>query len=67
MTAKLSESWSEGMDLGAVLQAAVAALAGAERTLSADDLEIAVLSRSNGRRCFKRLTDDEVAELLVTS
>jgi proteasome alpha subunit len=67
MTAKLSESWSEGMDLGAVLKAAVAALAGAERTLSADDLEIAVLSRSNGRRCFKRLSDDEVAALLATS
>jgi proteasome alpha subunit len=55
------------MDLGAVLKAAVAALAGAERTLSADDLEIAVLSRSNGRRCFKRLSDDEVAALLATS
>ncbi len=67
MTAKLSESWSEGMDLGGVLKAAVAALAGAERTLSADDLEIAVLSRSNGRRCFKRLSDDEVAALLATS
>ena len=67
MTAKLSESWSEGMDLGGVLKAAVAALAGAERTLSADDLEIAVLSRSNGRRCFKRLSDDDVAALLATS
>jgi hypothetical protein len=39
-------------------------LQGGDRTLSADDLEVALLSRSNGRRCFKRLTDTEVATIL---
>ena len=42
-----------------------AALAGPERTLGADDLEAAVLSRRNGRRAFRRLDDDEVAGLLA--
>ncbi len=32
--------------------------------LQAGDLEVAVLSRSNGRRCFNRLSDDEVSSLL---
>ena len=35
-----------------------------DRTLKAEDLEVAVLARSNGRRCFRRLADDEVAGLL---
>lgn len=61
MSTRLNESWSEGLDLGAALRAAVAALAGPDRTLTADDLEIAVLSRTNGRRCFKRLADADVA------
>ena len=32
----------------------------------ADDLEVAVLGRSNGRRRFRRLADAEVAALLLT-
>jgi hypothetical protein len=32
--------------------------------LSPGDLEVAVLARGNGRRCFQRLADDEVASLL---
>ncbi|MCU1396236.1 MAG: Proteasome endopeptidase complex [Ilumatobacteraceae bacterium] len=65
MSGRLNESWSEGLDLGAAVRAAVAALAGPERTLTADDLEIAVLSRTNGRRCFQRLTDTDVAAHLA--
>jgi proteasome alpha subunit len=61
---RVGEAWSEGIDLANALRAAVAALSGPERTLVADDLEVAVLARSNGRRAFRRLTDDEVtAEL----
>ncbi|MCU1398959.1 MAG: Proteasome endopeptidase complex [Acidimicrobiales bacterium] len=61
MSGRLNESWSEGLDLRSAVRAAVSALAGPDRTLTADDLEIAVLSRTNGRRCFHRLTDDDVA------
>ena len=46
------------------VRAAVAALAGPDRTLSAESLETAVLDRSNGRRAFRRLIDGEVATIL---
>ena len=52
--------------LGQAVRAAVAALAGPDRTLAADSLETAVLDRSNGRRAFRRLTDAEVAAILDT-
>src|SRR5688572_11597078 len=65
--ARLTESYSEGLDLGGAVRAGVAALAGPDRSLAAGDLEIAVLARGNGRRCFRRLDDDAVGALLVGS
>ena len=65
ITARLNASFQDGLDLGAVVRIATAALAGADRTLTADDLEVALLSRSNGRRCFHRLTDQALAQLLA--
>jgi proteasome alpha subunit len=62
---RLGDAWSEGISLGDALRAAVAALAGPERTLAAADLEVAVLARSNGRRAFRRLADEEVDGLLA--
>ena len=62
---RLKESFSEGVDLGAALRAAVAALAGPERTLTENDLEVAHLARSNGRRAFKRIVDGELEALLA--
>ena len=50
--ARLDDAWSRDADLAASVAAAVAALAGPERTLVADDLEVAVLARTNGRRAF---------------
>ena len=61
---RLNESYADELTLAAAVTAGTAALQGAERTLGADDLEVAVLSRSNGRRCFQRLTDADVAEIL---
>ena len=61
---RLKESFAEAMDLGAALRAAVNALAGPERTLTANDLEVAHLARSNGRRAFKRIVDGELEQLL---
>jgi proteasome alpha subunit len=54
----------DGFELGDAVRSAVAALAGPDRTLTPDDLEIALLVRGESRRCFKRLTDEEVAGLL---
>jgi proteasome alpha subunit len=61
---RLKESFNEGMELGAALRAAVSALAGPERSLTANDLEVAHLARSNGRRAFKRIVDGELEQLL---
>jgi proteasome alpha subunit len=65
ITTRLSEAEIDGAELGTAVQAAAAALAGPERTLTAGDFEGAVLSRSNGRRCFRRLDDAEVGALLA--
>jgi proteasome alpha subunit len=62
---RLDESVTEGMDLGAALRAAVAALAGPDRTLSAAELEVAVLARSNGRRKFARIDGPTLDALLA--
>jgi proteasome alpha subunit len=61
---RLESTWVEGMDLPRALGVAVSALSGAERTLAPTDLEVAVLARGNGRRCFRRLGDADVAALL---
>jgi proteasome alpha subunit len=63
---RLQGLWQAGMDRAAALRAAVSALAGPDRTLTADDLEVAVLARSNGRRAFHRLDDADVAAILAT-
>ena len=55
----------DGFELGEAVRAAVTALSGPDRTLLADDLEVALLVRSESRRCFKRLTDEEVGALLA--
>jgi proteasome alpha subunit len=62
---RLEGAWTEAMSLGAAVNAARSALSGPDRSLTPPDLEIAVLARSNGRRCFRRLTDDDVSTLLV--
>jgi proteasome alpha subunit len=61
---RLEEAWSDEFDLAGALRAAVTALAGPERTLEPGDLEAAVLERTDVRRAFRRLEDDEVAALL---
>ena len=62
---RLNDSYTDELTLPAAVTAGTAALGTADRSLGADDLEVAALSRSNGRRCFKRLTDDDVAGILA--
>ena len=52
------------MTLSEAVSASVSALAGPDRTLVPDDLEVAVLSRENGRRAFGRLEGGDLAGLL---
>jgi proteasome alpha subunit len=64
---RMQAQWQPGLDLGTAVRAAVSALAGPDRQLVADDLEVAMLSRRNGRRAFSRLDDAEVNEILTAS
>jgi proteasome alpha subunit len=50
--------------LKTTLKNAVSALAGPERTIGADDLEVGVLEDRGSRRTFVRLSDAQVGELL---
>jgi proteasome alpha subunit len=61
---RLEAAYQPGLDLAGALNAAVSALAGPDRTLTPGELEVAVLSRTNGRRAFRRIEDDELATLL---
>ena len=65
LAARMAEAWRAGLTLAEAVKIAATALSGPNRTLVADDLEVAALARSNGRRCFHRLTDAEVATFLA--
>ena len=62
---RLSDGWSQELDRDAAVRLAVQALAGPDRSISADELEVAVLTAGNGRRCFRRLVDAETEGLLA--
>jgi proteasome alpha subunit len=62
---RLEAAYQPGLDLAGALSAAVGALAGPDRTLTPGELEVAVLSRTNDRRAFRRIEDDELATLLA--
>ncbi len=65
LTERLEADFSEGMNLGAAIKLAVAALAGPDRTLSTQEVEVAVLDRLETGRCFRRLERSDVAQLLA--
>ena len=64
ITERIESLWREAMNLGDGIGVAVAALAGEDRTFTADDLEVAILSRTNGRRAFRRIEGDELTSLV---
>jgi proteasome alpha subunit len=64
---RLQAQWQPGLELGTALRGAVTALAGPDRQLVAGDLEVALLSRRNGRRAFSRLDEAELAEVLAAT
>ena len=61
---RMEDGWSQEMALSAAVSVSVSALAGPDRSLVPDDLEVAVLSRENGRRAFGRLEGGDLAGLL---
>ena len=62
---RLGPELRDGLELPAAVGVAVKALAGPERTLGAKELEAAVLSRTDARRAFRRIEEDELAGLLA--
>jgi proteasome alpha subunit len=62
---RLSEGHSNDMELGAALKLATSALSGPERTIEADQLEVAVLEFLDEGRCFRRYETGEITALLT--
>jgi proteasome alpha subunit len=63
---RLEEAFQDELSLRDALRVAIGGLAGPDRTLSGDDLEVAVLARTNGRRAFRRVEGTELEQLLAT-
>jgi proteasome alpha subunit len=61
---RLEEAWEPGLDLAGAVTTAVGALAGPDRALGVEDLEVALLERHGARRAFRRLSEPELAELV---
>ena len=60
---RLQASYNDTLSASDAMKAAVAALAGEERTLGNDELEVAVLDRHDDGRCFRRLENGDIAAL----
>ncbi len=64
IAARMDEVYRPDWSLPEALRTAVRCLAGPERTLSVDDLEVGLLAARNGRRAFRRVGGGELAGLL---
>ena len=62
---RLTAGFSDGLDLGGAIRLGVSALAGPDREIPTGELEVAHLARGNGRRCFARVPESRLAELLT--
>ena len=62
---RMGDAWEGAADLAAALACATSALTGPDRTLGADDLEVAVLTRTAARRAFRRIEGAELKGLLA--
>jgi proteasome alpha subunit len=64
IASRLEQAFQPGWSLRDALRASVSVLAGPDRQLGSEDLEVGVLARSNGRRAFRRINDTELKDLL---
>jgi proteasome alpha subunit len=65
ITERMKATYEHGLELGAAVRMGSAALSGPDRVIGAGELEVAVLARSNGRRCFKRIEGDQLTALVT--
>ncbi len=61
---RLREGFADDLDLAGAIRLGVTALAGPDRELPTGELEVAKLARGNGRRCFERVPEAMLGELL---
>jgi proteasome alpha subunit len=64
IASRLQSNVNPDADLSTAMSLATSALSGPDRTLHSDDLEVAILRRGDERRCFTRVSDEEVESLL---
>ncbi|MBM3685013.1 MAG: proteasome subunit alpha [Actinobacteria bacterium] len=60
ISGRVAEGYDSELTVPAAIRLAVAALAGPDRMLRGDDLEVALLERDAARRAFRRLEGSEV-------
>ncbi|MEA2689043.1 MAG: proteasome alpha subunit [Candidatus Eremiobacteraeota bacterium] len=61
---QMQQQYHEGLPARDAIRLATSVLAGTDRTLTADQLEAAVLDRNLGRRTFRRIGEPELAAIL---
>ncbi len=61
---RLKATFAEGLTLAEAVSKGAAALSGPDRAIPVAELEVAVLTRGSTRRCFKRLEDAVVADMI---
>ena len=64
VSARMSTSFTEGANLSVALKACAQSLSGPDKTLTADELEVAVIERASNRRCFRRIEVAETTSLM---
>ena len=61
---RLKSAFKPDTALNDVVKLATSVLAGPDRKLSHEDLEVAILERNGRRRCFRRIEDSEIQSLI---
>jgi proteasome alpha subunit len=67
ITERLKTAYDPAADIAGALQSCITALAGPDRTLTADELEVAVLDRDAERRAFRRIEGAELEGLVPSA
>ncbi len=63
--ARLAAADLADLDAAGAAKAAIAALSGPDRSLTPEEIELAVLDRREDGRCFRRLSNDDISALLI--
>ena len=62
---RIQENWKSGLSLKESIKLTTQALSGPDKSFTSGELEVALLSRGNGRRAFSRIEGEELNGLLA--